>query len=1714
MKKRSFIRRVIAMLAVCAMTVTYLPAYVSAEETVDPTLVLHYDFESLKSGTIVNDVSGNGKAGVVRPTGSEVKTQTDLILGEEYTSFVMNGGQPDATHTYVELPQGVLNDLEDVTISCWVYVNTEDSGYSRVWDIGSGTTSYMYLLVDGGNDGHKGYTGAITSNSWGAEKGPEKGTNLDTGRWIFTTLTFDGSEKSMSIYEDGQLIGTEKTDDDLSVLKDSTQNYIGYGQWGNDILDGRIADFKIYNYAMTAEEVKAQVTIDDKEKVARDEATLTLGDVSAVTEDLTLPAKGSAGSDVAWTSSNTAVIANDGKVTRPTADKEDVKVTLTATITAGAEKATKTFEVTVKRQMNAKEVAESDAAAIDLGNLSSVTKNLTLPTKGESGSEISWASDNEAVISNTGVVKRPEGSAVNVKLTATVTFTGETVTREFTATVAANYTKIKIKEVKDVAVVSYVGKIPSLPSTVDVVYDNDTTGKEKVAWPTDLKTSDFAAVGIKTVKGTIVDTDIEVTANVTVTDEAEVAPAQTASSFDLSDISLDGNDTIYSQNANRAYEYLKIMDADRMLYNFRKTFGQDTKGAKALTGWDEPTGLLRGHSTGHFISALSIAYASTGDTEYKEKLDYMIAEMRKLQELSKGDPAAFETACTPTDASQSKWSTDPTTWGEGFISAYSPDQFALLEQYTPYATIWAPYYTLHKLMAGFIDSYTYAGNEEGLEIAKDLGTWIYKRLDGCTTATQRSKMWAMYIAGEYGGMNESLARLYEITKDDTYLKAAQMFDNTDFFDGLANNVDTIQGRHANQHIPQIVGAVHEYAATGDVKYYDIAQNFWEMVVSRYAYSIGGVGTGERFKDPYQQGNNILGNSGRGENCETCAAYNMLKLTMDLYNYNPDDASYMDYYERTLLNQIAASQSHDTTAYMHNGCTYMLPVDPGQKKDYDSDYGGFTCCNGTGMENHVKYQAAAYAHTDDTLYVNLYMPTTVTWDEMGVSVKQETKFPSEHSKLTVSGNGTFAMKLRVPYWATDGFTVKVNDEVIVEKPAVSTYVEITRTWKDGDVVTIDMPYTLHLDKTPDKVDESTVASLMYGPIVMVAKDQNDSYKAMNWYNIALSDKLSECVDIIVGTDEDAVPQLSTNGLQFYPMYDAYNYRYHAYVKVDEAGAAIDKTKLQALVDSVTGENAPAKEDYSPKSYRTLLEKIQAAQAELDAEVTTQSKVNKALAELQDAIDGLQPAVAPDPDNLAASADITTSYCSSWENESAVNDGKTGSASLGSDCRHWGTWGNWDATEEWIGYEWASPVIIESSEIYFFDNSNGGDGGVQVPTSYTYEYQTADGEWEPIPTQEGLGIEQDKYNLTSFGAIETTGIRAILQKQPNVGGVGINEWKLNGTVRTTGEAADKEELLAAIRGAAEENYTEESWAAYEEVLAQAKKVLADAYATQEEVDQAVKDLAEAQKALVAAVKSLTVTAPAKTVYAFGEELDLAGMEVVAVYADGTTKTIDKDYEVSGYDAEKTGTQTITVTFEGVSATFEVLVEEKIVELPFEDVKEDEWYYNAVYYNYVIKTMTGKDDTHFAPNESLARAQFALILYRMNDTPDVEYKATFPDVADGIWYTDAILWAADTKVVTGYTDSGKFGPADLINREQMAVMMYRYANYKEYESDESADISGYADAGKVSAFAKDAMEWAVGNGIISGKNEGTILDPQGNATRAECATIIMRFIEKFEK
>ena len=296
----------------------------------------------------------------------------------------------------------------------------------------------------------------------------------------------------------------------------------------------------------------------------------------------------------------------------------------------------------------------------------------------------------------------------------------------------------------------------------------------------------------------------------------------------------------FFENRGRALKYLRELDPDRMLYNFRAAFGMDTLGAAPLGGWEAPDGLLRGHGTGHFISALSLAYAATGEEIFGDKLKYVVHELRKLQLLSGGDPAAFETRCTPEDAGQDKWSRDPSRWGEGYISAYPPDQFALLEKFTKYNTIWAPYYTLHKITAGLLECYKRVGIGEALDIARGIGGWIYRRLSPLT-AEHRKKMWSLYIAGEFGGMNESMARLYDVTGDEKYLAAARMFDNENIFPGLARGEDTIANLHANQHIPQIIGAHREYMATGAEDYEAAAVNFFRIVTEHHMYAIGGWG---------------------------------------------------------------------------------------------------------------------------------------------------------------------------------------------------------------------------------------------------------------------------------------------------------------------------------------------------------------------------------------------------------------------------------------------------------------------------------------------------------------------------------------------------------------------------------------------------------------------------------------------------------------------------------------------------------------------------------------------------------------------------------------------------------------------------------------------------------------------------------------------------------
>lgn len=595
-------------------------------------------------------------------------------------------------------------------------------------------------------------------------------------------------------------------------------------------------------------------------------------------------------------------------------------------------------------------------------------------------------------------------------------------------------------------------------------------------------------------------------------------------------------DNILTQNNGRTLDYLKLLEPDRMLYAFRTTFGVDTKNVLPLGGWDEPLGLLRGHSMGHFLSGLALAYKATRDQSLKEKADYLIDSLRELQILSKGNASEFKSNCTKEDVDQSKWSSDPGVWGEGYLSAYPPDQFALLEQYTPYPTIWAPYYTLHKIIAGLIDCYEYVENKTALIIACGIGDWVYDRLSRCTRV-QLEKMWSMYIAGEYGGMNEVLSQLFIITKNPKYLESARLFDNPKVFSGLANNKDTIATLHANQHIPQMIGALKEYIASEQVSYYQTAYHFWNLVTKHYAYSTGGVGRAENFQEADILAAHIEGN----RNCETCAAYNMLKLTRDLYCYDPDEKEYMDYFERTFFNHIVASQNPIVTEDMHHGVTYMLPIGPGQHKEYGSDYQEFTCCHGAGMENHVKYQESIYFTylAEEILSINLYIPSKIDWKERGITLTQSGGFPSEKIKITVSGSSYFTCRLRIPDWCKNEFLVFLNGKVVENITPIGGYLTLTRSWVDADILEVFMPYHIYLDYTPDSLD-LPLASVMYGPFVMVAEDSSS-----DWITLRISSDLRD--DFIV-VWEEGMPVLYYDELKFIPMYAAHHIDYHTYFKI--------------------------------------------------------------------------------------------------------------------------------------------------------------------------------------------------------------------------------------------------------------------------------------------------------------------------------------------------------------------------------------------------------------------------------------------------------------------------------------------------------------------------------------------------------------------------------------
>jgi len=508
-----------------------------------------------------------------------------------------------------------------------------------------------------------------------------------------------------------------------------------------------------------------------------------------------------------------------------------------------------------------------------------------------------------------------------------------------------------------------------------------------------------------------------------------------AEPFPMLQVRITGGVYKDAQEWNRGY--MERLPADRLVHNFRVNAGLDST-AKPFGGWEEPKGELRGHFTGHFLSASALLYASTGSKDVKAKGDEMVAELAKCQ----------------------------AKLGGGYLSAFPREFWDRLDRRVQ---VWAPFYTIHKIMAGMYDMYRLAGNQQALEVLQGMAGWA----DEWTGAKTEEHMQNI-LQTEYGGMNEVLYNLAAVTHDDKWAKAGDRFTKKSFFNPLALRRDELRGLHVNTHIPQVIGAARRYEISGDMRFHDVADYFWYEVLTARSYVTGGTSNGEGWLTPPRQLAAELKRSVATAEC--CCAYNMLKLTRHLYAWTADPR-YFDYYERTLINHRIG------TIHPDNGHTqYYLSLTPGAWKTFNTEDNSFWCCTGTGVEEYAKLNDSIYWRDADGIYVNLFVPSGVDWAEKGIHVRQETSFPEQAgTKLTmkVAKPTHMLVRLRVPEWAQGG-GVKINGKSLETFAAPSSYLTISRMWNTGDHIELSLPMALRVESMPD---DANLQAFLYGPVVL-------------------------------------------------------------------------------------------------------------------------------------------------------------------------------------------------------------------------------------------------------------------------------------------------------------------------------------------------------------------------------------------------------------------------------------------------------------------------------------------------------------------------------------------------------------------------------------------------------------------------------------------------------
>jgi len=555
-------------------------------------------------------------------------------------------------------------------------------------------------------------------------------------------------------------------------------------------------------------------------------------------------------------------------------------------------------------------------------------------------------------------------------------------------------------------------------------------------------------------------------------------------------------DSPFRDNMQRESAWILQIDTKSLLHSFRNNAGafSENEGGyftmKKLGGWESLDCDLRGHTTGHILSGLAMLYAQTGDDRYRLKTDSLVQGLAEVQKV---------------------------LGQQGYISAFPQN---LIDRAIEGKRVWAPWYTLHKIYSGLIDQYLYCNNQTALDILNQAAAWAYAKLTPLSAEKQ-----AVMLRNEFGGMNDVFYNLYAITGNPEHLKLAEIFFHHASLDPLKEDKDELDKKHANTFIPKIIGEARAYELDGDAIHRGIAEFYWNTVVHHHSFATGSNSDKEKFFEPDHISEHLSGYTG-----ESCNVYNLLKLTRHLFCWEAK-AEYADFYERALFNHILGQQDPATGMI-----SYFLPMLPGAHKVYSTPENSFWCCVGTGFENQAKYGEAIYYHDEKGVFVNLFIPSVLTWK--GFKLKQETKFPdAETTTLTIEATdgSVRSLYLRHPDWS-GAITVMINGKKTSVKSSKSAYFTLTRNWKAGDRIEVTYPMKLWLSTTTDNPD---VAAVMYGPIVLAGRMGTEGF---------------------TGTEPYSDPSKYN---------DYYTYDYHVPASLSNR-LSLDRSKLENSLQRVPGE----------------------------------------------------------------------------------------------------------------------------------------------------------------------------------------------------------------------------------------------------------------------------------------------------------------------------------------------------------------------------------------------------------------------------------------------------------------------------------------------------------------------------------------------------------------